>query len=334
MAYSIKLVTEVSPELLQKFAGNERFVTHAHNPCIIDILYQTFGWDGGLFLVLDNETPIGYLSCMIINGRIVSMPHFSFGGLVTLNPDHSEIYSEILPKIYEHFFDSDASDVSYLLREPGREGAFVQDNKVVSWIDISNTTIEQAIPATQRAKARKALEIGLISKIGGVELLDDLYRVYSRNMLRLGSPVLPKQLFGNILKFYKDGDARIICVYKGKTPVGVAFLMSYMGFFENTWFSTITDSNHLFPAQLLHMEMISFAIKQGGHTYSFGRSTMGSGVYEFKRRWGTEETIICWNYDKPVKMDIRKAEFLAKIWKLLPLGIANWIGPFIARKIY
>ena len=334
MAYTIKLVTEVSPDLMRELAGDERFVTHAHNPCIVDILKRTFGWEGGAFLVLDGDKPIGYFAGMIIKKRIVSMPHFSFGGLITCSPERNEIYSEILPKLFEYFSDIYNPDTSYLLRDTERVGVFVQENKVISWIDIHGKSDQQAIPATQLVKARKALEYGLTCKSGGIELLDDFYHVYSRNMLRLGSPVLPKRLFANILNGYANGFSRIFCVYKAKTPVGSSFLMSYMGFFENTWFSTLQNYNQFFPAQLLHHEMISFSIIQGGHTYSFGRSTSGSGVHEFKRRWGTEETIIYWNYDKPLKMNLRKFEFLSKIWKLLPLPVANVLGPLVAGRVY
>jgi hypothetical protein len=334
MSYSLKKVSEVPDELMLKLAGKERFVTHAHNPCVVEILHESFGWEGGAFLVLDNDKPVGYISCMIIKGRIVSMPHFSFGGLITRVPDRGEIYTEILPEIYTSFFGSEVADVSYLLREPDRVGVYVLNNKVVSWIDIKNKSIESALPATQRAKAGKALENRLKCTHGGIELLDDFYYVYSRNMLRLGSPVLPKRFFANILKMYTNGAARIFCVYNEKTPVGASFLMSYLGFFENTWFSTLTKYNHLFPAQLLHQEMIAFSIQQCGHTYSFGRSSVGSGVHEFKRRWRTEETIVYWNYDKPVKMDLRKAEVLVHVWKRLPLFVANLLGPFVSGWFY
>jgi hypothetical protein len=334
MAYSIKLVKEVAPELMHELAGDERFVTHAHNPCVVDILSHTFGWEGGAFLVFDNDKPIGYFAGIIIKGHIVSIPHFSYGGLITSNPEKNEIYSEILPKLYEYFSGSVKTDISYLLRDTERVGAYVQDNKVVSWIDISGKSVQQVIPAAQFAKARKAIENGLDCKSGGIELLHDFYHVYSGNMLRLGSPVLPKQLFANILKRYTNGNAKIFCVYKEKAPVGASFVMSYMGFFENTWFSTLQKHNQLYPAQLLHQEMINFSISQGGRTYSFGRSTSGSGVHEFKRRWGTEETVIYWNYDKPLKTNLRKLEFLSKIWKLLPLPFANVIGPLVSGRVY
>lgn len=334
MAYSITYVKNVSPDLMRELAGDERFVTHAHAPCVVDILHQTFGWEGGAFLVSEGEKTLAYLPCMFINGRLVSMPHFSFGGLVSCCSNRDEIYSEVLPKIHAYFTGTYKAEVPYLLRETQNVGNFVPDNKVISWLDIQGKAIAQVIPAAQTGRARKALENDLTCRQGGMELLDDFYRVYARNMLRLGSPVLPRRLFANILSGYTEGDSKIFCVYKQNAPVGAAFLLSYLGFYENTWFSTLHTYNRFYPGALLHTEMISFALQQGGHTYSFGRSTAGSGVHEFKRRWGTTDTVVYWNYDKPPKMNLRKVGWLANAWKLLPVAVANTLGPLFARKIY
>jgi len=222
----------------------------------------------------------------------------------------------------------------YLVRDGSCIGNWATDSKVISWIDLKGRKVADVIPATQMAKVRKAVNAGLTSRCGGTELLCDFYSVYSRNMLRLGSPVLPLKLFRNILEGYREGNARVVCVYKDRKPVGAGFLMSYAGFYENTWFSNLSKYNHLFPAQLPHHEMIGIAIADGAHTYSFGRSTAGSGVHEFKRRWNSNETVIYWNYDKPVTSDLRKAGFLSQLWKYLPLRVANRLGPLIAGRIY
>jgi hypothetical protein len=334
MSYSIMPVEGIDVVQLREMAGADRFITHAHNPCMVGILKRTFGWKGSTFVIKQNDLQVGCISCMCINGRLVSMPHFSFGGILTSLADRKAMYSEVLPLLHRYFMHTQPADITFLVRDRDKISDYTNDTKVISWLDLSSRSIENIIPGTQMAKAGKAAASGLYVVSGGKELLPDFYSVYSRNMLRLGSPVLPKKLFSNILDGYTDGDASIFCVYKDKAPVGVAFLMSYMGFFENTWFSTIHEYNKLFPAQLLHVEMIRFALKQEGHTYSFGRSTSGSGVHEFKRRWKTEETTIFWNYDKPLKLDLRKAEYLSRIWSLLPLTLANWLGPIVGKGIY
>ena len=334
MPLSLQPISEIKPELLLQLSGGDRFVTHAHNPCMVQILEKTFGWKGAAFLLLQDQKPVGFFSCMFIHGRVVSMPHFSYGGLLTTDPGRQELFMHLLPQIHKYFHSGSKDQLPYLVRDSSSIGNRVVNTKVISWIDIAGCNPDDVIPATQMAKVRKALKAGLTSKSGGTELLDDFYSVYSRNMLRLGSPVLPIKLFRNILEGYRDGTARVVCVYKDKKPVGAGFLLSFAGFFENTWFSTLSNYNHLYPAQLLHYDMIRIAVHEGGHTYSFGRSTAGSGVHEFKRRWHSNETIVYWNYDKPVTSDLRKARFLSHLWKFLPLRIANALGPLVSGRDY
>ena len=334
MPLSLQPISEIKPELLLELSGGERFVTHAHNPCMLNILQKTFGWKGAAFLLLHDQKPVGYFACMYIRGRLVSMPHFSYGGLLSTYPDRNELFSELLPLVNDFFNSKPQVHTPYLVRDGSRIGRHVEDSKVISWIDLTGRVPADVIPAQQMAKVRKAIAAGLVSRVGGIELLNDFYSVYSRNMLRLGSPVLPLKLFSNILKGYRDGTARVVCVYKDNMPVGAGFLMSYAGFWENTWFSTLSDYNHLYPAQLLHHEMIGLAAREGAHTYSFGRSSAGSGVHEFKRRWNCSETIVYWNYDRPLTSDLRKAGFLSQLWKYLPLRVANAIGPLIAGRVY
>lgn len=334
MSYSLEPVEGIEIVQLRELASAERFITHAHNPCLAGILKHTFGWQGGSFIIKQNDAPSGFITCMCVNNRLVSMPHFSFGGIVTSHPDRKAMYSAILPLIHQYFMHNQPGDFTFLVRDCEKISDYANDTKVISWLDLSLRNIENCVPPNQMAKAGKASAAGLNLVSGGMELLSDFYSVYSRNMLRLGSPVLPRKLFSNILNGYRDGNALIFCVYKEEKPIGAAFLMSYMGFFENTWFSTLPEYNRLFPAQLLHVGMIRFSLEQQGHTYSFGRSTSGSGVHEFKRRWKTAETTIFWNYDKPIKLDLRKVEFLTHVWRLLPLPVANWLGPVVGRGIY
>jgi len=334
MSYSIQQVERIDPVQFRKLAGDERFVTHAHNPCLPGILKRTFGWEGSAFIIFENNIPVGLISCVYIKGRLVSVPHFSFGGILSAVAERKSLYVEVLPLLNKYFRGPVSLRVPFMIRDSERISDHVNDTKVISWLDLTGKTLDKLIPGVQMAKVTKALASGLQCVSGGVELLPDFYKVYSRNMLRLGSPVLPEKLFKNLLTGYRDGEVVIFCVYKEKKPVGAAFLLSFMGFFENTWFSTLSEYNPLFPAQLLHYLMIDYSVQKAGHTYSFGRSTAGSGVHEFKRRWKTEEKIIYWNYDRPLKLDMRKAEAFSKIWRLLPLPIANLLGPFIVKRIY
>ena len=72
--------------------------------------------------------------------------------------------------------------------------------------------------------------------------------------------------------------------------------------------------------------------------FDFGRSIPGSGVHRFKESFGAETKYLHYQYylnsqDKvpDFTMSHPKRQMFAKIWKNLPLSIANLIGPKLRR---
>jgi hypothetical protein len=80
------------------------------------------------------------------------------------------------------------------------------------------------------------------------------------------------------------------------------------------------------------------ARRRGCSRFDFGRSKTGSGAYHFKRNWGFEPeplTYASWTAPGANKRDAdptsaRHALQIA-VWRRLPLGLANRLGPMIAR---
>ena len=72
----------------------------------------------------------------------------------------------------------------------------------------------------------------------------------------------------------------------------------------------------------------------------FGRCTVDSGTFRFKRQWGAEQTQLYWHYwlrdgqDVPqLNPDNPKYRLLVKLWQRQPLALANLIGPHIVRNL-
>jgi lipid II:glycine glycyltransferase (peptidoglycan interpeptide bridge formation enzyme) len=81
------------------------------------------------------------------------------------------------------------------------------------------------------------------------------------------------------------------------------------------------------PNMVLYWEMIKYSIDQKMKVFSFGRATKGSGSHKFKTQWGIEERQIYFNYSS-YQLNIRNLSFLSKLWKILPLEVANKVGPY------
>jgi hypothetical protein len=91
---------------------------------------------------------------------------------------------------------------------------------------------------------------------------------------------------------------------------------------------------------LLYWTILRKAIEDGYKIFDFGRSTIDSGTFHFKKQWGAAERPLYWHYwlrqGKIVPRltpDNPKYRLAIKIWRHLPIRIANAIGPKIAKNL-
>ena len=211
------------------------------------------------------------------------------------------------------------------------------DNKVASYLSLEKTKELQmkSLKYNQRRKINKAYKNGLsVSYSNEVSDIKLFYKVYCKNMLRLGSPVLSEKFFLNLLATCKDDDSKVFLIkLKGKV-VGGAIVIGYKDFVEDCWLSTLKEYNKLYASDLLYWEMIVYCIEKNKKYFSLGRSTKNSGLLNFKSNWNTTTKTIYFSYSHKKKFNIKKLTFLTNLWKYLPLKLANHIGPKISEKIY
>jgi FemAB-related protein (PEP-CTERM system-associated) len=191
-----------------------------------------------------------------------------------------------------------------------------------------------------RNQVRKAQKSGLTYREGGSELLDAFYAVFARNMRDLGTPVHAARFFGKVLGAF-PGRARIHVVSRGTTtPIAAGLTFETRGTMEVPWASSIRDFNSLCPNHLLYWSMLEGASARGCSTFDFGRSTPNEGTYKFKKQWGAQPVPLCWEYGILAGSDVPnpsptnpRFRLAIAVWKKLPMGVANRIGPMIVRAI-
>jgi hypothetical protein len=88
----------------------------------------------------------------------------------------------------------------------------------------------------------------------------------------------------------------------------------------------------------MYFELMRHARARSCTHFDFGRSKTGSGAYHFKRNWGFEPeplTYAVWSAPGAPARDAdptsAKHALQIAVWRRLPLGIANRLGPLIAR---
>ena len=180
---------------------------------------------------------------------------------------------------------------------------------------------------------------GMKAVVGGRELLDLFYEVFSINMRDLGSPVHSKRLFKEICDVFNH-NARIGIVSYQNIPVAGGMIFCFRDTVEIPWASSLKEFNRFSPNMLLYWSLIEYACDNGFKYFDFGRSTPDEGTYKFKEQWGAKPSPLYWHeiiFDghKVNEEDSEKSKFETAIhlWKLLPIPFANWIGPVLRKNI-
>ncbi|WP_137679121.1 FemAB family XrtA/PEP-CTERM system-associated protein [Aurantiacibacter suaedae] len=193
-----------------------------------------------------------------------------------------------------------------------------------------------AIPRKQRAEVRKSLNAELEVTIGRDESERAAhYAVYAESVRNLGTPVFPRSLFDAVLDAI---DADILTVRHQGVPVS-----SVMSFYHGDavmpyWGGGTYAARRLRSNDRMYYELMCHARHKGCTHFDFGRSKTGTGPYAYKKTWGFEPEPLTYAEWTVPGCEARDADPLSPqhqsriaMWKQLPLGVANRLGPVIAR---
>ena len=193
-----------------------------------------------------------------------------------------------------------------------------------------------AIPRKQRAEIRKGLKQDLTVHIGtSPRDRTDHYTVYAESVRNLGTPVFPRSLFDAALD---NLDSDILTIRHRGRAVASVLSFYHEGAVLPYWGGGSIAARSLRANDRMYFELMLHARKRGCDKFDFGRSKAGSGAHHFKKNWGfAPEPLSYGSWTAPGAAardaDPTSAKHAARIalWKRLPLPIANFLGPFIAR---
>ncbi len=195
-----------------------------------------------------------------------------------------------------------------------------------------------------RSQIKKAQKNGLIAKIADDEdALNLFYRVYARNMHRLGSPVHSFRWFQALRKnLLWLGAFQVVLVEYQESVVGAAIVLHFGKSAWIPWASTLQDYNHLAPNMLMYWQIQAYLSDKGVRVFDMGRSTIGEGTYRFKAQWGAVADPLRWTVYRPTDIadsketkigSVKLRRLAEKMWRLLPLPVATACGAYLRRYI-
>ncbi|MEO8304490.1 MAG: FemAB family XrtA/PEP-CTERM system-associated protein [Betaproteobacteria bacterium] len=195
-----------------------------------------------------------------------------------------------------------------------------------------------AIPRKQRAMVRKAIKNGLTGEIDATP--DRFFALYADNMHRHGTPALPKSYFAALQREFGP-DCEVLTV---STPEGRP-LSSVLSFYFRDevlpyYAGDDVAARELAANDFKYWDLMRRACERGLKVFDYGRSKQGTGSYAFKKNWGFEPRALHYEYrlfrgdaipqNNPMNPKFRA--FIA-LWRRLPIGVANRLGPAIVRNL-
>lgn len=282
--------------------------------------------------------PLVHMKSALFGNFLVSVPFVNYGGLLCASDGARDRLLHAAEALRREVA---AQHVELRHLASGVAGLPSKEHKVTMVLPLEGSEEAQwsGFNAKLRNQVRKAEKGGLTFHMGGIELLDAFYRVFSRNMRDLGTPVYGKHFFRSVLAALPER-TRIAAVSSEGRVIAAGILYWYRGAMEMPWASSIADYKPLCPNNLLYWEAIRFAIGNGCRTFDFGRSTPHEGTYNFKKQWGAEPVQLYWQYllEKggalpELNNKNPKYEMAIKLWRKLPVAVTTFAGPHIVRSI-
>ncbi|MEX1081865.1 MAG: FemAB family XrtA/PEP-CTERM system-associated protein [Halofilum sp. (in: g-proteobacteria)] len=315
-----------------------------HYSAWLEVIERAFGHECRRWVARDEYGRIrGVLPMVRLRSRLfgdfgVSLPFVNYGGALA---DDADTRTALMQAASEYARQAGMRHIEFRDREALGAAWPVRTDKVIMSRSLpeDSETLWQELTTKQRTRVRRAQKHdGITVERGRLELLDDFYAVFARNMRDLGTPVYGPALFRAVLERFPH--AFIVVVRHRERPVAAGFLFGHRDRLEIPWASALRDYNAWGVNMLLYWRCLESATEQGYLEFDFGRSTVDSGTYRFKQQWGAEPSPCYWHYwlapgrDMPgLTPDNPRFRLAIGAWQRLPLAIANRFGPAIVKNL-
>lgn len=300
--------------------------------------------------------PVVHLEHAIFGNCLVSLPFLDAGGILAdcreaeecllaeVNRLGQQIGVGLIELRHERLLEScgDANVAALCQlgsRKPLQVATRSHKARMLLTLPESSELLVKSFKSKLRSQVNRALKEGFTSRIGGLELLEDFYKVFLVNMRDLGSPVHSVKLMQNALMTFPE-HSRLIVVYRSAEAVAAALVIGFGKVLRNPWASSLRKYASLGPNMLLYLRVLEYACDYGYQVFDFGRSSPGEGTYRFKEQWGAVPASLFWHYISldgkmpgPEGLGKTRFEMATRYWQKLPLAVTRIVGPHIRKHI-
>lgn len=306
------------------------------------IIQGVFGHDTYFLYVeanghIQGVLPLAHVNSWLFGSSLVGLPFAVYGGVAALSAQVVEALEMEAQKIAKHLGVAhlELRNVNSRHSDWPTQDLYVTFRKNILPQEEANLL---AIPRKQRAMVRKGIKNGLVSEIDST--VDRFFALFADNVHRHGTPAMPRKYFQALQEEFGPDCEILTIVSPDGHPLSsvISFyfrdevLPYYAGDFE--------PARDLAANDFKYWELMRRACARGIRVFDYGRSKQGTGPYAFKKNWGFEPEPLHYEYCL-YKRDVipqnnpsnAKYKLLINAWRRMPLGLANWLGPFVVRNL-
>ncbi|WP_449192073.1 FemAB family XrtA/PEP-CTERM system-associated protein, partial [Thauera sp.] len=185
---------------------------------------------------------------------------------------------------------------------------------------------------------RKGIKNGLVSHVD--DDIERFFALYADNVLRHGTPALPKTFFERLKAVFGEACEVLTVTDPAGKPLSSVLSFYFRDEVLPYYAGDDTAARDLAANDFKYWELMRRACERGCKVFDYGRSKVGTGPYSFKKNWGFEPQPLSYEYrlykrdsvPQNNPMNPKYRAFIA-LWKRLPIGVANRLGPHIVRNL-
>lgn len=306
-----------------------------------DSIGRTFGYEPRYLLAEDQGSlrgvlPLFHVSTPLAGRILLSTPFAVYGGALATDGEARQALKLALEDLARR------ERVQYAeLRNawPGQELGYHPVRRYVTFTQKLEGTEEElleTIPRKTRAAVRKSLKSNFETRT--TRDIGHFCRLYLANLRRLGTPAFPRRHFVNLLEAFGPSAFIREIVHEGR-PVAAVFTFHFRDQILPYYGASDPACHALQPNNFMYWDLMRTGLAQGFRLFDFGRSKIEqSGSFDFKSHWGMAmrelpyEMLLSERRTPPdLSPNNPKFRLFIRLWRKMPLGLANRIGPVLIK---
>ncbi len=281
--------------------------------------------------------PLAHVNSLLFGNSLTSLPFAVYGGVAALDTDSAAALEAEAQRLarelgVQHL---EMRHIEQRHTDWPVQDLYVTFRKAILPDDEANML---AIPRKQRAMVRKGIKNGLKSEVD--THAGRFFALFADNVHRHGTPAMPRRYFDELMREFGP-DCEVLTVTAPDGRVLSSVLSFYFRDEVLPYYAGDDEAaRELAANDFKYWELMRRACARGVKLFDYGRSKQGTGTYAFKKNWGFEPTPLRYEYclykrDSVPQNNPANAKYKLMIntWRRLPIGVANWLGPYVVRNL-